>query len=531
MNGGTTRREILAAGATAYAGLALGAGPGWARKRPRLLRDGAFPSGVMAGPPGRHSVLLWTALEQGSPRGYVELEVARDPGFRRVVRRVRVPVSPSRDWTVARRITGKRFLKAGEDYWYRFETRTSHSRVGHFRTRRPADSRQPVKVAFFSCQGWEGGYYTAHSGLADEDVDLVVSLGDYIYEETDDVGPRPDTTGVNRDGNAQTLAEYRQKYRFYRSDKNLRDVHAAHAFVHIPDDHDIESGYHHPKGSDNGQGETQGFPRRVTFEQRKAAALRAMFEHQPITRFTPDRDRVFRSFELGRNAEVFLTDLHRYADGYPCRDGAKAGPIAVGPCDERFHPGRTMLGADQKRWLKRGLRGSRSTWKIWGSTLMMQGLEYAPGLPYNLGQWDGFAAERQEMMEFILRERVRNVAVVSGDIHTFFAGQVTTRGSAATPAAAVEFVGGAISSEGIPDTIADEGYKDTLGAFTDNVKATNPHMTYSETRHRGYCVLTAKPDELVAEFRAPRTVLEPRSDVFTLAKFRVASGSRTIRQV
>jgi alkaline phosphatase D len=528
MQGTVTRRRFIAGAAGAGAGLALGGSvPGWARKRPRLLRASDFPSGLMAGFPGRHTVTLWTAVEQGRRPALLGVEVARDPDFRRVVHRGRIRVARRRDSTARIRIANRRILRPGEDYWYRFYTRRTDSPVGHFRTRRPPDSREPIRVAFFSCQGWEAGYYTAHEGLANElDLDLVVSLGDYIYEETDDVGPRVDRTGTGRDGNAQTLAEYRQKYRLYRSDPNLQAMHAAHAFAHVPDDHDIESGFHAPRG----EGDTQGFPRRVSFEERQRAATRAMFEHQPLRAFRSDRSRVYRSMRLGRHAEVFLTDLHRYADAYPCPSGPKAGPIAVGPCDERWDPRRSLLGARQKNWLKAGL-SSPATWKVWGSTLMMEGLEYAPGLPYNLGQWDGYGAERRELMEFVLDRRIENVAVVSGDIHTFFAGHVTTTGSVDGRTGAVEFVGGSISSEGIPDTIADEGYKDVLGAFTDNVRGQNPHMAYADTKHRGYCVLTAGARELTAEFRAPRTALEPQSEVFTIARFRVPAGRQRVEQI
>ncbi len=521
-----TRRSLLAS--FAVAAVAERTLPwAWARRPEPPLRGGTFAEGVMAGLPHRHGVTLWTRVEGVERSGSIAFEIASDPAFGRVVHRGRTRVAALRDFTAKQRVLAPRALQPGTDYWYRFATADSTSPVGHFRTRRPPDSREPVRIAFFSCQGWEAGYYTAHAGLArEEDIDLVVSLGDYIYEETDDVGPRPDRTGANRDGNAQTLADYREKYRLYRSDADLRAMHAAHAFVPIPDDHDIESGY-----SATEPGETQGFPRRVPFTERKRAALLAMFEHMPIPRIGSDRDRLYRFLRIGANAELFLTDLHRYASPYPCRSDPKLGPISVVPCNERWDPARSMLGVEQKRRLKAGLRNSGATWKVWGSTLMMQGLEFAPGSPFSLGAWDGFAAERSELMEFVLRERIDDLVVVSGDIHTFFAGQVTTTGSADSQTGALEFVGGSISSEGIPDTIADERYKDQLGAFTDNVLLLNPHMAYADTKRRGYCVLECRPGELIAELRSPKTTLEPRSEVETIARFRVARGSRELERL
>ena len=94
--------------------------------------------------------------------------------------------------------------------------------IDPLRTRRPPDSAEPVRIGFFSCQGWQAGFYTAHAGLAAEELDLVVSLGDYIYELTDDDGPREDTIGPEGDGEAQTLAEYREKYHLYQSDPDLQ---------------------------------------------------------------------------------------------------------------------------------------------------------------------------------------------------------------------------------------------------------------------------------------------------------------------
>src|SRR5690606_10160962 len=118
-------------------------------------------------------------------------------------------------------------LKPGEQYFYRFATRGQSSPVGRFRTARPADSKEPVRIGFFSCQDYQAGYYTALAGLAKEDLDFVVCLGDYIYERSYYAGPRKDETGVNKDADVQTLAEYRDKYRLYRKDPDLAALHAA----------------------------------------------------------------------------------------------------------------------------------------------------------------------------------------------------------------------------------------------------------------------------------------------------------------
>lgn len=519
---GLSRRALIGAGAAGYAGLALGgAAPGWARKRKRLLRGGEFRTGVLAGFPGQRRIHLTTRVAGIERGGWLELVVARDPGFRRVVHHSRVRVRRRRDFTAHATVGG---LRPGEDYWYAFSTRTTVSRVGHFRTRRPPDSREPVRIGYFSCQGWQPGYYTAHAGLANEDLDLAVSLGDYIYELTDDDGPREDKIGPNGDGEAQTLAEYRQKYHLYQSDANLQAMHAAHSFACVWDDHETESGW---RGEH--EGETQGRERRVPFEQRLRNGIRAFFEHLPVPRFEAERRRVYRSIPLGRHAELILMDLHGYGDAYPC--GFQIPPR---PCPEANDPSLTMLGARQKRWVKRRLEASPATWKVLGSSLMMMALDFAPGVSFNPAQWDGYVAERRELMQHCLDRGIGGVAVISGDIHTFFAGQVTTTGRADGTPAASEFVGGAISSEGINQGVAEAAGlpEDTdVSTIAGLLRATNPHYAYLNTARRGYGVLECRRDELRVRFRSPRTVYEPESPVETLAEFVVEPGDPTVHQV
>lgn len=232
---------------------------------------------------------------------------------------------------------------------------------------------------------------------------------------------------------------------------------------------------------------------------------------------------------LGRNAELLLLDGHQYGDDYVC--GFKIPPQ---PCPQADDPDLTLLGARQKRWLKQRLERSPAAWKLLGNSVMMMSLDFAPGVPFNPGQWDGFTAERRELMEHVLARRIDGVAVLSGDIHTFFAGQVTTSGRSDAPAAATEFVGGSISSEGISQGVAAAmglpKDSDFVPLVTDRIESTNPHIDYVDTERRGYGVLEARPQELLLSFRSPLSVLTPRSEVETLASFRVARGDPRVEQ-
>src|SRR5215218_7073567 len=179
-----SRRQFLArtgaAGAAVLAPQALMSGLASAKAAP-LLKSGRFAEGVASGDPAPHAITLWTRVAELENKGSVRVEVARDRSFNRVVARELIGTSPAKGGSVKARVTG---LKAHEQYFYRFETKDGSSAVGRFRTAPPADSRQPLKFAFFSCQDWTHGFYNAHEVMAREDLDFVVCLGDYIYSET-----------------------------------------------------------------------------------------------------------------------------------------------------------------------------------------------------------------------------------------------------------------------------------------------------------------------------------------------------------
>jgi alkaline phosphatase D len=518
-----TRRQVIGAGLTGGGAVLLSGSPFLAAaarrdaRRRRLVRGARFAHGVASGAPVTDGALLWTRLTGLERGGHVGFEVARDRGFSRVVERGRALSSPKRDFAVKEAIRSSR-LKPGEEYWYRFFTRDRSSRPGRFRTALPPDSREPVRIGFFSCQKWHHGYYTAHGGLADEDdLDLVVSLGDYIYEEPAEnpkVAERRDRTGALRDGDVQTLAEYRQKYRLYQSDRHLQAMHARHPVVAIWDDHEAEDDY---------AGEHEGDPlrpRRVSFEERKRAGYLSFFESLPVPRRRADPFRIYGTRRIGQ-AELFMLDTRQYRDALACP--------SVTPCPQGEAPGRSILGDAQREWLKRRLAATDAPWKVIANQVMMMTLDVPTGVPINADQWDGYAAERRELMEHVLAAGVEDVTVVTGDIHTFFAGTVTTTGDATGTAAATEFVGGSITSTGIAEDLERRGLpRDTEGGQERGLRGMNPHITYAQLSAKGYGVLEARADELLVTYRSPETVLEPRSVIKTLARFRVARGSTEV---
>lgn len=516
----TTRRSFLAAAGAGAGALLLGRDPATlhAQGAPPslpLIRGGRFTQSVASGQQSLNGITLWTRVDGVERTSRLQVEISRDEDFRSVLYRQDVVADVERNFAVHHRAEHP-VLQPGEQYFYRFYTCDENSPVGRFRTARPADSRETVRIGFFSCQAYEAGFFTAHAGLAQEpDLDIVVCLGDYIYELPFYSGPREDTVG-----NAQTLEEYRRKYALYHSDQRLLDLRRQFPMIAIWDDHEVEDNYARDKPGDVRQ------ERRVEFLQRRANGYRAWFEHMPRMRVPEERDRTYGRIPLGANADLFLLDQRQYRDDQPCGDEFFV------PCTESEAPGRTMLGQAQKEWLKAGLQASGATWKVVGNQAMIMSLDGPARNEINKDQWDGYAAERAELMDHLTANGIRDVTFITGDIHTFFAGNVTASGRQGLPsdpaAAATEFVGGSMTSEGI---LPEAGREQSALLSDSAVLANNPHIKYSNQNFKGYAVMECAPNELRVTFRAARTVAQERSEVFDLRRFKVDVGRAEVESL
>jgi alkaline phosphatase D len=524
------RRTFVRSALTAGAGVLLAPTAAWsAAQKTRLAPEGAFAQGVASGEPATNAITLWTRLSGVSASANVGYEVARDRGFAKVVASGTATADSAADFTVHQRVSGS-VLEPGEEYFYRFTTAKAASPVGRFRTARPAGSSETVRIAFFSCQEFIAGFYAAHRDLAAQDVDLVVCLGDYIYEQayasTGSPNPPVRTDDSAADGEAQTLDEYRRKYTLYHSDENLREVRRQFALVGEWDDHEVEDNY--AGGLPGGAAKS----RRVPFAERRSNGYRAWFEHMP--RRLAGQPKIYGSLPLG-NAELFLLDTRQYRDDQPCNptDAALSTPCPPTTTDD---PSRTLLGAEQKAWLKGALGSSRATWKVIANQVMITSLDAPPHNPLNTDSWDGYGAERAELVDHIAATGIDDVTFVTGDIHTFFAGDVTRTGRQTVrgedrldpvngPARATEFVGGAITSPGIVDRAAStEAQRVAAAAPADAaVLANNPHMAYANEAYKGYCILEAGSGRLNVRYQAVHEHRDPNSGVFTLRRFRVDS--------
>ena len=517
------RRAFVRRAAAGALSLALPSRPRRARRTGEALAAFAeFPHGVASGEPAPRAITLWTHAGRGGGGGRLGLEVARDPGFARVVHSSTVALDPRGGGAVGVRLSGA-FLAPGEEGWYRFFARDGSSPVGRFRTARPTGSREPVRIGVFSCQELGAGFYNAHADLAaHDDLDLVVCLGDYVYERAFAGPSRPVREDDSApDGEAQTLAEYRRKYALYHSDPDLRAVRARHPLVAVWDDHEVEDNYaaRRPGGA---AGE-----RRVPFAQRRRNGYRAFLEHMPRV---PRGDRIYGRLGLG-GADLLLLDTRQYRDDQPCNpaDSALSPPCPPSATGRR---GRTLLGARQRAWLAAALARSPAPWKLVANQVMAMSLDASPGRPLNTDAWDGYAAERERVLDAVAARRGGEVAFLTGDVHSFFAGTVSRSGRGGA-ALATEFVAGAVTSPGVVDRLArSERERVVAAAGVDAlVRRNNPHIAYANQAYKGYALVEARPDELLVRLRAVRETRVRPSPSFTLRTLRVERGEPEVQDL
>jgi alkaline phosphatase D len=505
-----------------------------ATARAAVLRDGRFRQGVLSGDPTPDGVTLLTLLDDAEGKGSVKLEVATDAAFRRVVASRSITTGNANGYSVKARIKG---LKAHERYYYRFETKTSHSPIGRFQTALPEDSNETVRFGFFSCADYTHGYYNAYELLEREDVDFVVCLGDYIYGESyhakGKTGVRDDKIGkVNGDNpgivrEAVSLADYRAKYALYRTDKILRDLHAKFPMVTTWDDHEVQDNYagHAPGGGLD--------PSKHFTAARKAAGYKAFFEAMPF--FQSGKSRIYRALRFGKNVDLIMLDQRQYRDDQPC------GDATVVPCAELDAP-RAYLGRPQMDWAKQRLASSGGAWKVVANEMMMMNAELPGGAYFNFDNWQGYVTEREELLGHIKAAGVKDVIFITGDIHTFIAGDVRTAKSRGETVA-LEFVGGSITSQSLGETDLALGGGQVLKgndanpftppAIIDALRGANPWVDQADFDHHGYGLVEATDKRFDVTLKRVQTIKKKSTATLPATGFRytVTRGQTSIKGV
>lgn len=504
-----TRREFARVGRD-LAGLIALSAVGSCRKGPALrLASHPFAQGVASGDPAADGFVLWTRvsgkalLEAGAHDRVVPVrwELAADDAFGHIVASGTHDARPELGHSVHVEVTG---LEPARPYWYRFMAAGEASPVGRASTLpAPGTPADRLRFAFASCQNYEQGFYTAYRHMAGEDLDLVLHLGDYIYER------RFGDSHVRRHeaGEVHTLDEYRARYALYRSDPDLQAAHAACPWVVTSDDHEVDNNWAGDAPEDDQDPER--------FLRRRAAAFQAFYEFMPLRSTSMPRGPAIslsRRFRFGDLADLHVLDGRQYRSDQACGDGRRT------MCAEALDPERTMLGGAQESWLFDGLAESRSRWNVLANQVMIARLEGAAadgGSVVSMDRWDGYPAAQTRLMTFLERVRPPNPVVVTGDIHSNWAADL--KADFLDPASATvgaELVGTSISSGG-DGADSNERIGETL--------ARNPHVHFFNGQ-RGYVRCEATRERLVADYRVVPYVTRPGAPVVTRSTYVVEDG-------
>lgn len=511
---GASAVTVVASGCNSDLGARMGGStPGAASGDPAKR----FRHGVASGEPLPTAVVIWTRLTPsedalpGSGKGAateVIWEMATSPDFKTLVQSGRVMSSAGRDHTLHIDVTG---LESSRHYWYRFRSPDGVSPVGRTKTAPALDSSpSALRFGMVTCAEYEFGFFGAYRHLAARnDIEAVLHMGDYIYEFGTSYGPVA-TPGesIGRVHNPPkeiiTLEDYRTRYGQYRSDADLQALHAQHPFITIYDDHEIANDWWR-EGAENHDA-SEG-----AFIDRLAAGLQAWREWLPLRPFSAtDPLQAWRRMQFGDLIDLWSLDTRLYRDKQP--SNAIVGYGSVDP--EIDNPTRTILGAEQKAWLKAGLSGSTARWKVLQNqvpfypfvvaaalpSLLESALDPADGtlppLPAALTveDWNGYRAEQEEMMDVM--SGVENVVILTGDYHESFAAEVPSRpGDYLIDAnsVAVEFICPSVTSPGLSETLERLGIGPLSAlinpTFEANLTLANSWVKYHEGFANGFAVL------------------------------------------
>lgn len=486
-----------------------------------------FSLGVASGDPLPDSVILWTRLAPnpyesggGMPNRKVPVHwtLAESEDMRPVVQTGTVFARPEHAHSVHLDVDG---LEPGTEYYYQFKSGGYQSPVGRTKTApAPGDTPSEFRFAFASCQAWYDGFYTPYKYMAEDELDLIIHLGDYIYEYGigPDGGARNTSVPEAYRSEPETLEQYRLQYGLYKSDPDLKAAHASAPWLVTRDDHEVDN---------NWAGEVPQDPDKQTIEEfleRRAAAFKAYYEHMPFRMAQkpegPDQ-KLYRNYAFGDLVEFNVLDTRLYRSDQACGDA-----FNIDECQERFNEDRTILGDRQETWLVNNLESSSATWDVLANQLPFAKMDFLRGPEdgYRMDQWDGYVAD-QRTVKNAFEDHVDNPVVVTGDFHSNWANTIKSARDSST--IGTEFVGTSISSGGDGSEF-DDFNGDEEGVFGKRVIRENENVKYNNNR-RGYVRCTLTPEQWQTDFRVVDYVTRRGAPARIDEQFLVEAGTPGLR--
>jgi alkaline phosphatase D len=491
-----------------------------------------FQLGVASGDPSADGFVIWTRLAPepfdtaylGETIFDVTWEVAEDAGFTRIVRQGTAWARPHLAHSLHVEVEG---LAPGREYFYRFRLGRYESAAGRALTCPAADAMpEALRFAFCSCAHYEQGFFSAYRHMADDRPDLVLHLGDYIYE-----GAWGERRVRQFDPlEAVTLEGYRRRYTQYRSDPDLQAAHAACPWLVTWDDHEVDNDY---VGVTSQHELCGGAAVREAFPARRAAAYQAWYEHMPVrpSRLEPGiAVKIYGATDWGRLARFYLLDTRQYRSVQACPAtptaercdfarqrkilfGGAGGANFIDPnapdCKVALaDESRTVLGEAQERWLDGALGASAAAWNVIAQNVMMmtvaEGTRESPR--HYSDAWAGYPPARERLFAALAKHRAANPVVLTGDIHSFW---VNDLANAAGRAVAVELVASSIAT-----STYDKSAHLPL----------NPGAKFHDGQHNGYVRCELGRDALRADIVTIADRADPRSPAGVAASFEIRSG-------
>ena len=506
-----------------------------------------FLHGVASGDPLQTQVIIWTRVTptDSSARLEVVWEVAKDADFKHITATGKVLTTAAQDFTVKVDVTG---LAAGQVYFYRFKLASKYSITGQTKTL--AAQVQLVQFAVCSCSNYPAGYFHVYKEMAKQDVDVVVHLGDYIYEYGMGGYATEDAVAMGRaladDNNAEIirLDDYRKRYALYRLDQDLQAAHQRHPFIVIWDDHELANDAWE-KGAENHQSDTEG-----DFFERKLAALAAYFEWMPIRPIDDQNIKIYRQFDFGTLVQLTMLDTRIIARNvqldYANYMTATGLDIAKFQAD-LINPVRSLMGVEQRNWLLQKLQQSTATWNVLGQQILMSKMfvpaellmslaeitagnpspetlskittqitellkikarmdagdptvspeekaRLAVTAPYNLDAWDGYFAER-EILYGTLAQLKKKVVVLAGDTHNAWASDLSSKDGVLV---GVELATSSVSSPGLEKYLSIPMQQ--LQAFEFAFTSLIEELNYCNLNQRGYLKVRFTAEQVQADW-------------------------------
>ena len=489
-----------------------------------------FLLGVASGDPLSDRVVLWTRLvrdlfdsaSMGSVGIPVLWVVAQDEACNRVVRQ---GVATARSELAHSVHVDVRGLRPDTVYFYRFKAGGHLSPIGRTRTAPAVGAAlTSLRVGVVNCQDWQNGYWPAYSNLAEEDLDVVFHLGDYIYEYDpasvypDRLHNAPEVVGLDQ---LRTLTDYRNRQALYKSDPAIQVAHGRFPWVLTWDDHEVENNYATLIDEIDDVGAQRQGP--IAFARQRARSYQAYYEHMPIRpaiRPGSPNYKIYRSFDYGDLLRVAVLDTRQYRTDQPGSFPGDFGPEDAG----RANVNGSMTGDQQESWLQGELDGSPTVWNVLAQQTLMTRVRFPnpdPTVPLpfvtNLDQWDGYFPARQRLVNFLDSAGVSNPVVLAGDIHSSWFSDINLDpDDPDSKTVAVEFAATSISS-------------DFPIEFDPLIKAVNPTLNpqvkYFDGSLRGYLRMTIDRSQWLTEARTVATIATRESPVSTTAAFVTAAGN------